>query len=152
MTIERKLTTFLASCAYTGYSPVVPGTVGTFWGVLIWYLIAGLGPLLEITIVLVFILLAMLAASLARKNADTKDPSFVVIDEVAGFLVTSLIIPFTIKNALIAFVLFRIFDVLKPFPVNTMDRLDMKGLGIVLDDIAAGIYANIAARVLIWYL
>jgi phosphatidylglycerophosphatase A len=80
------------------------------------------------------------AASIVARESGRKDPSFVVIDEVAGQWITLLLCPINWRNAVIAFVLFRLFDIFKPFPIRRIERLPA-GWGIVFDDVGAGLYA-----------
>lgn len=79
-----------------------------------------------------------------------KDPSSVVCDEISGILVSIFLIPFSAFNAILVFILFRFFDILKPYPIRLMERKIKGGPGIVLDDIMAGVYANISAHLVLW--
>jgi len=146
---------FFATGAYLGYSPFAPGTVGTLWGVALAYGVSSIGPP---TAMAAAVAAAVLAAVFFAGGAEGylaarggKDPSSIVCDEVAGFMVAALFIPFTPSNMILAFILFRFFDILKPFPVRTLDRMVHGGWGIVLDDVAAGVYANVAARLIMEY-
>lgn len=141
----------LATGAGAGYSPVMPGTVGTLWGMAAWYFASGLSPWGQAAVTGAVILVSIYVSEEAVRLLKKDDPSEVVIDEVAGLLVAALLIPFTPKTAIIVFILFRIFDIVKPYPVSAADRSVKGGLGVVLDDVIAGIYANILARLILWY-
>jgi phosphatidylglycerophosphatase A len=93
-------------------------------------------------------LIGIPAATRVARASGTKDPSFVVIDEVAGQLIALIAAPLAWKTFLAGFILFRVFDILKPPPVRQLEKLP-EGTGIVLDDVAAGIYALIVVQVLL---
>ncbi len=138
-----KLALFFVSCGYVGYSPVVPGTVGSALGCVLLYLFPGV---LNHPAFVFFLALAAIVV-INRMELPDKDPSYVVIDEVAGMCVTMVGQSITGMSLLKGFILFRLFDILKPFPIRRIERLP-KGYGIVADDLAAGIYANIAMLLL----
>ena len=96
--------------------------------------------------------MAIWIAGEAEKMLGKKDPGCIVIDEIAGMAVTLLAIPFTLQNAIAGFLLFRFFDVLKPPPIRTIDKKVHGGVGIVLDDVIAGVFANLVLRTGIWLL
>jgi phosphatidylglycerophosphatase A len=138
----------------TGYSPVVSGTVGTLVGIPLYLLLhrytfvlcgeaAGLALYLAVTALLFFAGVA--AANRLEKRFRRKDPSQVVADEVVGYLVAACAITPSLASVVITFVLFRIFDIVKPFPARRSERLP-GGWGIMIDDLWAGLYANLAAR------
>ncbi len=151
--MRKSIIIFLATATYTGYFPAMPGTVGTLWGVIIAFFAAffNFSPYLQaLTIVAVFLASVFLAGE-AAKIFGGKDPKSIVCDEVCGFLVSIFLVPFTFFNVILVFILFRIFDILKPCPIGLIDRKVKGGLGIVLDDVAAGVYANIGAHIIIWF-
>jgi phosphatidylglycerophosphatase A len=134
-----------------------PGTWGSVAAVLLW---AGVGwgfhpssQVLLLTLVggiVVSVALGVPAATIAARESGRHDPGFVVIDEVAGQWITLLGSPADWKHALIALLLFRIFDITKPFPVRQLEALP-EGWGIVFDDLGAGLYAlGVAALLRIW--
>ena len=106
---------------------------------------------MEIGLITVTFAVGTWAATHAERYFGTVDPGAVVIDEVLGMLVTLAFIPVGLTGALTGFVLFRVFDVIKPFPANRLETLH-GGLGIMADDAAAGVYANLCLRLLIWLL
>ena len=98
---------------------------------------------------LVLILLAIWISGAAARRLKRKDPGCIVIDEIAGMVVTFIGLPFTLTTAVLGFILFRILDILKPFPIRMIDQRMSGGLGIVADDVVAGIFANIVTRILL---
>ncbi len=132
-----------------------PGTWGSLATVLLWWLLASHLPgkwLLPVNLALIVLAVAMgiPAATLAERGAGRKDPGFVVIDEVAGQLITLLGCPLVWPALLAGFILFRGFDIVKPWPVRRLERLP-EGTGIVVDDLGAGIYALIALQLLLHF-
>lgn len=134
-----------------GYLPKAPGTWGTLLALPIHYLIVQLPLQGYLSALGVIIVIAVVSAGSAEKIMDKPDPGSVVIDEVAGMLIAMIAIPASPLAWLLAFILFRLFDIFKPFPVNFFDQRFHGGLGIVLDDLMAGIYA-LASLQLLWYL
>jgi phosphatidylglycerophosphatase A len=137
--LARNAALFFVSFAYTGYSPVAPGTVGSALACVLLYLFPALlsHP--------AFVIALALAAAMVLNSMElpNKDPQHVVVDEAAGMCLTMIGQPVTAISLLAGFVLFRLFDILKPFPIRRIERLP-KGWGIVADDLAAGIYASVA--------
>jgi phosphatidylglycerophosphatase A len=132
-----------------------PGTWGSVATVLIWAAIAyELPPSLRmpaaIGLAILVILIGIPAATQTARATGSKDPQFVVIDEVAGQLIALVAVPFGWKTFLAGFILFRVFDILKPPPVRQLERLP-EGTGIVLDDVAAGIYALVVMQLLLHF-
>jgi phosphatidylglycerophosphatase A len=137
-----RLVTTLATWFGTGLSPIAPGTVGTMGAIPLYLLLAPLPLPLYLAVTLAVTLLACWAAGRAQVIYNASDPGKIVIDEVAGYLVTMAASgPPTILTVTAGFLLFRIFDILKPFPARQVDRRMKNGCGVVLDDIVAGIYA-----------
>jgi phosphatidylglycerophosphatase A len=110
------------------------------WAALAYVLPASSRTPIIVALAMLVTLVAIPAATGASRSSGVKDPQFVVIDEVAGQLVTLIAVPFAWKTFLAGFILFRGFDILKPPPVRQLEKLP-EGAGIVLDDIAAGLYA-----------
>ena len=126
-----------------GYSPVAPGTLGTLVAIPIHYFLSDIpSPLYEITLIGFFFLSVWISEN-AQIFFGKKDDQRIVIDEIIGFLITMLWIPKTTRFIIIGFILFRFFDILKPFPIRRLERRLKGGYGVVLDDVAAGVYANI---------
>lgn len=131
---------FIATGAYSGYLPKAPGTWGSVVGVLLWLGIRYLPSGFYFPIVAGVFLVGVIAAGAAEKIVDRGDPGLVVIDEIVGQLIALAMIPAQPLWIILGFVFFRIFDILKPFPIGWLDGHIHGGLGIMLDDVIAGIY------------
>ena len=118
-----------------------PGTWGSFAALLIWYFAEFMHPTAHV-ILPIFILFSWLVCSQATKDSDSKDHSAIVIDEVAGMFVALSLVPHGIMTYLCAFLLFRLFDIWKPWPISWVDQNVQGGLGILLDDLIAGLFAG----------
>ena len=131
-----------------GYVPVAPGTAGTVAAIPLWWILtdARVPPWLYVAATVVVTLTGMLAAQRAGKYYGVADSGHIVIDEVAGYLVTMAFLPRTVLAAAVGFVFFRVFDVLKPPPARFFDRDPRwkNGAGVVLDDLWAGVWASAA--------
>ena len=142
---------FLSSGTYLGYLPVASGTFGTLWGLPLFYWFSGQKLWIQTLLLIGAILSAVFLAGQAERIWGRKDPSRVVIDEIAGYLTAVLGFSFSWKTALTAFFLFRAMDIIKPYPIRKIDQGLPGGWGIVLDDVLAGIYCWIVLRLLIFY-
>ena len=118
-----------------------PGTWGSLAALLIWYFADFLHPFIYI-ILPIFILFSWLICSMASKDSESKDHSSIVIDEVAGMLLALSFIPHEVIPYLSAFILFRLFDIWKPWLISWADQNVKGGLGILLDDLIAGLFAG----------
>ncbi len=123
-----------------GFAPVAPGTVGTLGAIPLYLVLSRLPPGAYVAFTAAFVVLASFAAERAGRYWGVADASAIVADEVAGYLVTLALVPFSWPSVLAGFVLFRIFDVLKPWPASAFDRVK-SGFGVVMDDVAAGVWA-----------
>lgn len=131
----------IASLAGAGYSPVAPGTVGSLVTLVAVWLIPFTPRALLYTLVAA-IVVGTWAAHRVERMLGKKDPGIIVIDEVAGMLLAALLLPRTIPVLITAFLLFRLFDIWKPFPARESQALS-GGLGVMVDDLIAGVYALI---------
>jgi phosphatidylglycerophosphatase A len=138
-----RLIMFIATGAYSGYLPKAPGTWGSLLGVGIWAALIKLDLTLYAGAVAFLFIIGTACAGSAEKIVDHGDPGIVVIDEIVGQLIALAAAPSHPVAALLGFALFRVFDILKPFPINWLDKHIHGGLGIMLDDVIAGIYALI---------
>ena len=134
----------LASVFYVGFIPGAPGTYGSLVAVAALFFIGQYGnwvsPLTLLAGVAIVTLIGTPVSAVASKKAGDDDPSFVVIDEVAGQMLTFLFVPFSVVNIVLGFVAFRAFDILKPWPIKKLEPLP-HGIGIMADDLLAGVYA-----------
>lgn len=141
----------IATGFYSGYAPVAPGTFGTVVGVAIAPFAAAVAlvsPVAYLLLLGLAVACAIWAAEAAIAIFELKDPRQVVCDEVVGYLFAMAFVPVGWGSLLYAFLLFRFFDITKPPPCRQAERL-RGGYGIVIDDLAAGIYANLAVRALL---
>lgn len=143
-----RLKLFFATGFLTGYFPFASGTVGSFLAVLIYLLIPGFEePYILIFVILLFSVVGIFTSEFAEKIYGF-DPPEVVIDEIVGMWITLLFVPKTLVITAIGFVLFRIFDIVKPFPARQSQ--DLKGgIGIMLDDIVSGFYSLVILHLIL---
>ncbi|HET7221538.1 MAG TPA: phosphatidylglycerophosphatase A [Vicinamibacterales bacterium] len=144
-----RLAVFLATAAYSGYFPVAPGTVGSAVGLLVYTLVWWTqSPAVEIALIAGLFAAGVWAGTIAERYFGGIDPGPIVLDEVVGMLITLAFIPVGWTGALAGFFLFRVFDVIKPFPAARFEKLH-GGLGVMADDAMAAVYANVSLRILI---
>lgn len=145
----RRLGVFFATFAYVGYAPVAPGTFGSAAGLVVYYFVhlAGSRPL-ELGVIAGIFVLGIWSGTEAEHHFGGTDPGPVVIDEVMGMLITLAFLPVTLTGAIVGFFLFRVLDVIKPWPSSRMESLP-GGLGVMADDGMAAIYGNVIMQVLV---
>ena len=143
--MTKFLVKVLSTFFYVGYLPLIPGTFASLAGVLVYILIQGYA-LNYLLITLLIIAIGFLVSGPAEKAMQRKDPPYIVIDEVAGMLLSLLFLPYDIRIVALAFILFRLLDTLKPYPARSLERLKA-GAGIMADDLVAGVYTNIILQV-----
>lgn len=143
----RKLVLFLSSNAGLGYAPFAPGTFGTLAGIPVFYYLSCFSWPLQLLTLTAILFLSFWACDVAGKIYDEADDGRIVIDELIGYLITTAFLPFSWPVAILGFIWFRIFDIIKPPPASWFDREMKNGLGVTLDDVMAGIYAAIALRI-----
>ena len=147
---HRRSLELLATWFGLGRAPRAPGTVGTLGAIPLVWAMSQLEPMRYLYAAFAFAVFAIVVAHAYEiEIAKTHDSQEIVIDEVAGFLVTMAWIPFTWTWVILGFVVFRIFDAWKPFPISLMDRRIKGGVGTVADDLAAGIVANVILQYLL---
>ena len=132
-----------------GYAPVAPGTFGSAAGLLIWWLLPASIGIHAAAIAAIFVA-GSWGGNVAERHFGRADPGQVVIDEVMGMLITLFANPVGGTGAFAGFLLFRIFDVIKPYPANRLERLH-GGIGIMADDGMAAIYANLVLRAALYW-
>jgi phosphatidylglycerophosphatase A len=141
---------FLAFGLGSGASPRAPGTVGTLAAVPLWYLLAQTPLAVYLLLVLVAFVIGIWLCGRTSREIGVDDHSGIVWDEFVGYWITMIALPVDWSWALAGFVLFRLFDILKPWPIGPVDRQLRGGLGIMLDDVLAGIMAAAVLRGVIW--
>jgi len=145
-TLLEKLAVCLSSWCGAGLMPGIPGTFGTLAALPLVVFIGILPGLCRVLFLLIVIIVAVWASGLCGRLMGRDDPREVVIDEVAGFVLAVFQLPISWMTLCLGFILFRVFDILKPFPIGRMEKI-RGGTGIVMDDLMAGVYANLCIRI-----
>ena len=135
----------------TGMSPVAPGTLGTLAAVPIVWALSALPDSLSAVVVLVFTVAGVHICQVAADTLETHDHPGIVWDEMAGLMVTLLFVPFSWTALAVGVVLFRIFDIWKPWPIGYVDKKIHGGIGIMLDDLIAAVFAGLVLRGMLVY-
>ncbi|HYJ96352.1 MAG TPA: phosphatidylglycerophosphatase A [Vicinamibacterales bacterium] len=144
-----RLGLFIATCGYLGYVPVAPGTFGSAAGLVVFAAVRWSGsPALELAVIMLLFAVGVWSANAAERHFGGVDPAPVILDEVVGMLITLAFLPVNITGAVVGFLLFRLFDVVKPWPANRLEAVH-GGLGVMADDAMAGVYGNVAMRLLV---
>ena len=149
MKLRENAVVFLATGFYIGNIPFAPGTFGSLIGLPLCFVLAGMSAAPAMVGPLLFIFFAVWIADAAEKILEQSDPGCIVIDEIAGMMVTLIGLPFNLITVVMGFIIFRILDILKPSPIRNLDKRISGGLGVVADDVAAGIIANLLLRIII---
>ncbi len=136
----------IATLGFIGYLPVAPGTWGTAAGV-IFIMLIPLSQTALLVLIISGILIGTVAAGTAERLIGETDSSHIIVDEFVGFLVSVVFIPHSYGYLASAFLLFRIFDILKPFPIGWVEKAVKGGAGIIADDIMAGIFTNLVLQI-----
>jgi len=147
-TIISKIAHILATFFYVGYTPKMPGTVASLITMIMVYFLPIVSVMYSVILVGILLVGGVIVSGIFEKELGVKDPSVIVIDEVAGMLLALLCTPKTIVCYLLAFGLFRFLDIYKPFPINIPDKHMTGGWGIMLDDILAGFITGLS--MLLW--
>ena len=138
----------IASGLGVGYSPIAPGTAGSLLALLLsLYILEGSVLALAI-ITILFFFIGTYSTTFVEKDSQKHDPQIVVVDEMVGMWISLLFVPITWWSYLIAFGLFRFFDIAKPYPINSLQKLPL-GWGIMMDDVGAGIYALLIMHIIL---
>jgi len=137
----------LASVFGVGYVPFAPGTFGSAAGLLLWWLLPA-SPFAQAVAIVGTFVVGSWSGTVAERYFGKTDPRHVVIDEVMGMLITLFLVPVGWRGAIGGFLLFRLFDVVKPWPSNRLEQLH-GGVGVMADDGMAAIYANLALRIIL---
>jgi len=139
----RRLGVFIATCAHVGYAPVAPGTFGSAVGLVVYYLVRRqASTAVELGAIALILIVGLWSATEAEHHFGGIDPGPVVIDEVIGMLITLALHPVNVVGAIVGFFIFRVLDVVKPWPARRLELLP-GGFGVVLDDVMAGVYGNL---------
>ncbi len=145
----KRLVILFATWWGTGYSPIASGTVGTLAAIPLYLLLGNLPILLYVLLLIPMTLFSCWVSGKAELIFNEKDSGKIVIDEVIGYLVTMTGAPHSWKGIVLGFFLFRLFDIVKLFPANVIDRKVKNGYGVVMDDVVAGVYACASLHLLL---
>jgi phosphatidylglycerophosphatase A len=149
MNFKQKSVIFIATGCYIGNISFAPGTFGSVLGLPICFFLSKTDLSMAVLLTLIAILCAIWIANEAEKILKTEDPGCIVIDEIAGIILTLFGLPFNIISVTAGFLVFRALDIWKPYPIRFLENKFSGGIGIVLDDVAAGILSNLILRVVI---
>lgn len=147
MSFAEKCILFSAIGAGSGRAPFAPGTFGTLAGIPLVLLFLVIPSSMQVFFTLAVILFAIWTADRAEKLIGQSDPGCIVIDEIAGFTVAMAGIHLSALSVVSGFLIFRVFDIIKPFPVRFFERNFHGGAGVVLDDVAAGLFSTIVLHI-----
>jgi len=150
--MKLKLANYFSTVVKIGYLPIAPGTWGSLAALAFWYLI--LPPISSntfIVLIVVIFVLGIYTSSITEGVLEKKDPSAIVIDEWVGQWIALVFLPKSLVWGVVAFALFRLFDIWKPYPISKLDNIK-GGWGIMLDDVLAGIYALIGLQILRYFI
>jgi phosphatidylglycerophosphatase A len=147
----RRLGVLIASVGGVGYAPIAPGTAGSAVGLVVFLLTSHWPAAWQVGLLLGITVVGTWAATETARHFGREDPGQVVVDEVAGQLVTCLFTGVTLTGAVLGFFIFRVLDIIKPWPARQLESLH-GGVGIMADDLMAGIYGNLILQVLVFLL
>jgi phosphatidylglycerophosphatase A len=147
-TRKNDIVVFLATGCFTGFLPLMPGTWGTFAAIPIVILVHRVDLVVQGIIALVFVAFGAWISGRAEILLEEHDPRSIVIDEMAGFLISLLWLPLNPLTLFLGFGLFRLFDVVKPPPISSVEKRMRGGWGVVIDDVLAGVFTNVTLRLL----
>ena len=145
----QRLGLFIATCGYLGYVPIAPGTFGSAAGLAVFYAVRSSGSVtVELAAIVVLFAIGIWSGTAAEHHFGGIDPGPVVLDEVVGMLITLALLPVNATGAIVGFLIFRVLDIIKPWPSAQFEKLP-GGLGVMADDGMAAVYGNLLMRGLI---
>jgi phosphatidylglycerophosphatase A len=148
--MKKNVCLTFASMFYIGFIPGAPGTYASLATTILFFLVYHFSgkvlPAYHLSAIGLITLAGILASARISRSTGQEDPSFIVIDEVAGQLLTFMFLPVNLLNLGLGFVLFRVFDMWKPFPIRKLESLG-NGVGVMADDLLAGVYGNVILQV-----
>ena len=140
----------IATVFKAGYVPIAPGTIGSVVGLLVFWLIKDSALFtVQMLVIGALFFVGVWASMIVEQDLERQDPGIVVIDEVVGMLISLMLLPATTTVIFLAFFLFRLFDIVKPYPARWCEQLS-GGWGIMMDDVVAGLYANVLIHITLW--
>jgi|TARA_B100000959_G_C14928261_1_gene602448 phosphatidylglycerophosphatase A len=150
--LRLKISEWIATCFKVGYLPLAPGTWGSIFAILLWWVfIKDLNLYVFGVIIVLFFIIGIVTSNIMIDELDDNDPSHIIIDELVGQWLALLFLPKGLINIAIAFILFRFFDIIKPWPISLIEKLP-KGLGVMSDDLVAGFVTLVLIQVVNIYI
>ena len=150
--MRLKISEWIATCFKVGYLPLAPGTWGSIFAILLWWVfIKDLNLYVFGVIIVLFFIIGIITSNIMIDELDDNDPSHIIIDELVGQWLALLFLPKGLINIAIAFILFRFFDIIKPWPISLIEKLP-KGLGVMSDDLVAGFVTLVLIQVVNIYI
>jgi phosphatidylglycerophosphatase A len=147
-----KISEWITTCFKVGYLPLAPGTWGSIFAILLWWLfIKDLSLYVFGVVIVLFFIIGIVTSNIMINELDDNDPSYIIIDELVGQWIALLFLPKGLINIAIAFMLFRFFDIIKPWPISLIEKLP-KGLGVMSDDLLAGFITLVLIQVINIYI
>lgn len=150
MNFKQKAVMFLATGCFIGNISFAPGTLGSILGLPLCFFFSKMDLAVAAAATVILIFAAVWIAHEAEKFLQQKDPNTIVIDEIAGLVVTLLGLPFNLFCVAAGFLIFRLLDIFKPFPIRLLENRLSGGTGIVMDDVAAGLASNLILRIILF--
>ncbi|UCD32675.1 MAG: phosphatidylglycerophosphatase A [Desulfobacterales bacterium] len=151
MNVKQKSVMFAATGCFVGNISFAPGTLGSMMGLPLCFLLSKIAWEAALLLTILFIFFSIKIAQEAESILNAKDPGCIVIDEIAGIMVTFIGLPFNMIHVVLGFAIFRVIDITKPYPIRSLEKKLTGGTGIVMDDVAAGVYSNILLRVVSFF-
>jgi len=150
--MKTKLANYFSTVVKIGYLPLAPGTWGSLAALAVWYLILPfISSITFIASIIIIFVFGIYTSSITESALEIKDPSVIVIDEWVGQWIALMYLPKSLIWGIVAFALFRLFDIWKPYPISKLENIN-GGLGIMIDDVLAGIYALIGVQLLRYFI
>ncbi len=146
MNFRERSVIFIATGCFSGKVPIAPGTIGSMWGLPIAYCLSKMNFWAAGVVIAAMTSIAVVISHEAERLLNQRDPGCIVIDEIVGMTATLWGLPFDLLTVICGFLLFRGFDIAKPFPIRFFEKRMKGGAGIVLDDVMAGVFGNLALR------
>ncbi len=150
--MRLKISEWIATCFKVGYLPLAPGTWGSVFAILLWWvLLKDLNTYIFGVVIIIFLLIGIVVSNIIIDQSGDHDPSHIIIDELVGQWLALFLLPEGFFNIAISFILFRFFDIIKPWPIRLIEKLP-KGLGVMSDDFTAGLITLVLIQVINIYL
>jgi len=150
--LRLKISEWIATCFKVGYLPLAPGTWGSVFAILLWWvLLKDLNTYIFGVVIIIFLLIGIIVSNIIIDQSGDHDPSHIIIDELVGQWLALFLLPDGFFNIAISFILFRFFDIIKPWPIRLIEKLP-KGLGVMSDDLTAGLITLVLIQVINIYL